>query len=103
MSKKLVSLLAVCGVVLLTTALPVMAAKSHEVHTEVVAVDAKAMTLTVKDEKGGNKTVKVLDVAAASLKDVKAGDHVTLTCQDTDAGEHQGVTAIKVDKKEKPA
>jgi hypothetical protein len=104
MSKKLVSLLAVCGVVLLTTALPVLAAgKTHEVKAEVVSVDAKAATLTIKDEKGGNKTVPVLDSAKAQLNSVKAGDHVMLTCQDNEKGEHTGVTAIKVEHAEKPA
>jgi len=102
MGKKLLSLLVACGVVLLATSLPVLAAgKSHDVTTEIVSVDAKANTITIKDEKGASKTVKVLEAAVASLKDVKSGDHVTLTCQDNDKGEHEGVTAIKVEKHEK--
>jgi len=100
MSKKVLCLLVACGVVLLTTALPVLAAaKSHDVKTEIVSVDAKAQTITIKDDKGASQTVKVLPSAMAALKDIKAGDHVMLTCQDNDKGEHEGVAAIKVEKK----
>jgi len=102
MVKKLVSLLLVCGVAVLLTSLPVLASgKTHDVKTEVVSVDAEHKTLTIKDDKGENKTVKVLEAAVASLKNVKAGDKVTLTCQDSDKGEHEGVAAIKVEKPEK--
>jgi hypothetical protein len=101
MVKKLLSVLIASGLVLLATSLPVLAAgKTHEVKTEVVSVDAKAGTITIKDDKGEPKTVKVLGAAAASLKDVKAGAHVTLTCQDSEDGQHEGVIAIKVEKHE---
>lgn len=69
--------------------------KTHEVTAEVVAVDAAAKTITIKDDSGENKTVPVMDGAVESLKNLKAGDKVVLTCQDNDKGEHQGVKAIK--------
>ena len=58
-----------------------------------------AKTITIKDEKGGDKVIPVLDSALASLKTVKAGDSVVLTCLDNDKGEHTGVSAIKPAKK----
>ncbi|HKQ60298.1 MAG TPA: hypothetical protein VJS92_03370 [Candidatus Polarisedimenticolaceae bacterium] len=77
------------------------AAKTHEVKTEVVSVNMDSKMITIKDDKGENKTVPVLDSALASLKTVKAGDHVVLTCQDDDKGMHQGVSAIKVEMEHK--
>jgi hypothetical protein len=70
-----------------------LAGKTHEVAAEVVSVDADKNTLTIKGE-SGDKTVPVDTKAAASLKDVKAGDKVTLTCWDDAAGAHQKVVAI---------
>lgn len=102
MMKRVLSLLVACGLVLLTTSVPVLAAgKTHDVKTEIVSVDMKAKTITIKDEKGESKTVPVLASAMESLKNVKAGDHVTLTCQDDDKGGHEGVAAIKVEPHEK--
>jgi hypothetical protein len=102
MTKRILSVLVVCGLVLLTTSIPVLAAgKTHDVRTEIVSVDAKAMTITIKDDKGQNKVVPVLASAQDSLKTVKAGDKVMLTCQDDDKGGHQGVAAIKVESAEK--
>ena len=71
------------------------AGKTHEMTVEVVSVDLKANTITIKDDKGGTKTAPVKESAVASLSTVKAGDTVTLTCQDSEKGEHEGVTAIK--------
>lgn len=76
------------------------AVKTHDVKTEIVSVNMENKTITIKDEKGANKTVPVLEPALASLKKVKAGDHVMLTCQDDDKGIHQGVAAIKVEQVE---
>ena len=70
-----------------------LAGKTHEVAAEVVSVDAVKSTLTIKGE-SGDKTVPVDTKAAASLKDVKAGDKVNLTCWDDAAGVHQKVVAI---------
>jgi len=67
--------------------------KTHEVTAEVVSVDAEKSTITIKGEKE-NKTAPVDAKAAASLKTVKAGDHVTLTCWDNAKGEHEKVIAI---------
>jgi hypothetical protein len=63
-----------------------------------VSADAAAKTITFKDDTGTSQTVPVLDKAVASLKTLKAGEHVVLTCQDNDNGDHEGVSAIKVDK-----
>jgi hypothetical protein len=70
--------------------------KMHDVKTTVVSVDMEHKTMTIKDDKGENKTVPVLDTAMASLKTVKAGDTVMLNCKDDDHGVHQGVAGIKV-------
>lgn len=95
-------MLIACGLVAaLAASAPVLGAgKTHDVKTEVVAVDLEANTLTIKDEKGENKTVPVLAAAVDSLKNVKAGDHVTLTCQDSEEGGHEGIAAIKVEQGE---
>ena len=69
--------------------------KTHEMTVEVVSFDAKAKTITIKDENGETKTAPVLGKAIQQLKNVKAGQKFTLTCQDNEKGEHQGVTAIK--------
>src|SRR5438093_8798592 len=76
-----------------------MAGKTHEVTTEIVSVDAKAHTLTIKGEDGKDMTVPVLEKAVASLAHVKAGEKVTLVCQDDEKGEHQGIIGIKPAKK----
>ncbi|HKY31981.1 MAG TPA: hypothetical protein VJV23_05545 [Candidatus Polarisedimenticolia bacterium] len=69
--------------------------KKHDVTAEIVAVDANAKTITIKGEKGENKTVPVTGEAVSALATVKAGDRVVLTCMDDDKGQHQSVTAIK--------
>jgi hypothetical protein len=71
-----------------------VAAKTHEVEAEIVAVDAAKHTLTLKGETE-NKTVPVEGKAIASLKDVKVGSKVTLTCKDDDKGAHKAVVGIK--------
>jgi Cu/Ag efflux protein CusF len=90
----------VCAVfvaaLILGVASPALAAgKTHQVKATVVSVDAAAKTITIKDEKGEEKTAPVMDKAVDELKNIKAGDKVTLTCHDNDKGEHEGVTAIK--------
>ena len=72
-----------------------MAGKTHDMTAEVVSVDATAKTITIKDDKGENKTAPVMGTAVDALKTLKPGDKVTLTCQDNDKGEHQGVIKIK--------
>jgi Cu/Ag efflux protein CusF len=78
-----------------STTLVLAAEKTHEMTTQVVSVDLKAKTITIKDEKGENKTAPVLEQALESLKTVKAGDRVTLTCLDDENGQHKGVSGIK--------
>jgi len=81
---------------ILSAASPAIAAgKTHQVKATVVSIDEAGKTITIKDEKGEEKTAPVMDKAVAELKNIKAGDKVTLTCHDNDKGEHEGVTAIK--------
>jgi hypothetical protein len=75
------------------------AVKTHMVEAEVVSADATAKTLTIKGEP--NKTVPVDATAAATLKNLKAGEKVKLTCRDNDKGEHEAITHITVEKEKK--
>ena len=68
--------------------------KSHRMTAEVVSVDVQAKTLTIKDDKGEEKTAPVLGKAVDRLKSLKAGEKVTLTCRDNDKGEHEAITHI---------
>ena|SRR5437867_10471960 len=77
------------------TALAAAAKKSHDLTVEVVSADATAKTLTIKDDKGENKTVPVEGKAVDKLKHLKGGEKVTVTCEDDDKGEHKGIIAIK--------
>lgn len=106
--KRVATLVSVVLVLCLAFALPTLAnegakKKTHDVTVEFVSADAKAKTITFKDEKGETQTAAVLDPAVKSLDTLKAGDKITLTCQDTEYGDHQGVSMIKVAmaKKEK--
>ena len=68
--------------------------KTHDMTVEVVSVDVKAKTITIKDDKGETQTAPVLGKAVAKLGALKPGETITLTCQDNEKGEHQGVSAI---------
>ena len=70
------------------------AVKTHDVTTEVVAIDTVKHTITLKGEKE-NTTAPVEGKALAHLKNVKTGEKVTVTCRDNEKGEHQAVTEIK--------
>ena len=69
--------------------------KTHDISTEVVAVDVKARTITIKDDKGQDMTAAVMESALDDLKKVKTGDKVVVTCQDNEKGEHVAISAIK--------
>ncbi len=69
--------------------------KTHDLKAEIVSYDAKAKTLTIKDETGKQKTVPVLDSATATIATFKAGDKVVLTCADKENGDHLGVSAVR--------
>jgi ribosomal protein S17 len=71
------------------------AGKNHDMKAEVVSIDEKAKTITIKDENGENHTAPLLGKALEEAKMYKAGDKVTVTCKDNDKGEHEGVAAIK--------
>ena len=95
----LVLAVALAGLVL-APASPALAAaktqatKTHDMKVTVVSVDAEKHMLTIKDEKGEEKTPPVLEGAFAQLNGLKAGDMITVTCQDNDKGEHEGVSKI---------
>jgi len=74
------------------------AGKTHDMTVQVVSVDARAKTITIKDDKGETKAVPVLGNAVRKLTMVRTGEMFTLTCQDNEKGEHQGITAIKAAK-----
>jgi hypothetical protein len=99
--KRLVAVLSIIAVagLLFVQAANAADKKTHEMTVTVVSMDMTAKTITVKDDKGAEKTAPVLAEALASLKTIKAGDMVVLTCLDNEKGEHQGVTAIKAAKK----
>jgi Cu/Ag efflux protein CusF len=90
-----IAVLFVAGLALAQAGEAKAAGKTHDVTAEVVSVDMNAHTITIKDEKGENKTAPVQDAAIDSLKGLKAGDKVVLTCLDNDKGEHQAVVKIK--------
>jgi len=82
---------------MLVGAIPATAAgKTHDMTGTVVSADVAGKKLTFKDDTGSSMTAPVLDSAVASLKTVKAGDHVTLTCQDNEKGDHEGISKIAV-------
>ena len=91
----IVSTILIATLVLAIPAAALAAGKTHDMAAEVVSVDAKAKTITIKDEKGENHTAPLMGAAIGEAKALKAGDKVKCTCQDNEKGEHQGVTAIK--------
>ena len=96
--KRLGSVVSAIVIAALVLAVPVAAfaaGTTHEMKAEVVSVDAKAKTITLKDEKGESHTAPLLGAAIAEAKSLKAGDKITCTCQDNEKGEHEGVKAIK--------
>jgi Cu/Ag efflux protein CusF len=86
----------VAGLMLLGATPATAAGKTHDLTGTVVSADVAAKKLTFKDDTGTSMTSPVLDSAMASLKKVKAGEHVTLTCQDNEQGDHQGISKIVV-------
>ena len=96
--KRLGSVLSAILIAALVVAIPsavFAAGKTHDMTAEVVSIDTKAKTITLKDEKGENHTAPLLGAAIAEAKGLKAGDKVNATCQDNEAGEHEGVKALK--------
>jgi Cu/Ag efflux protein CusF len=85
----------IAAVVLAVPVATFAAGKTHEMAAEVVSVDAKAKTITIKDEKGESHTAPLMGAAVNEAKSLKAGDKVKCTCQDNEKGDHQGVIGIK--------
>jgi len=70
--------------------------KHHDVKAEVVSIDAKANTITLKDENGESHTAPLMGKAVEEAKKLKAGDMVVADCEDDEkTGEHKGVTSLK--------
>ena len=69
--------------------------KTHDATVELVSFDAKAKTITFKDDKGESKTAPVSEAAVASLAHYKAGDKIIITCQDNEQGQHQAISMVK--------
>ena len=100
--RKLMAMIATLAVAAAVVASPAFATtaapakmKTHDVAGEIVSIDAKAHSITFKDDKGESHTAPVLGKAIAELKNHKAGDKVTVTCRDDEKGDHKGITAIK--------
>ena len=68
---------------------------NHELTVEFVSFDAKAATVTFKDDAGEQKTVPVLASAKEKFAGMKAGAQVVLTCADDEKGAHLGVSDAK--------
>jgi hypothetical protein len=104
---KKVAALVVSALVVCLVGLPALATegpkKSHDMTVEFVSFDAKAKTVTFKDDKGETKTAPVMDSAMKAFDTVKAGDKVTITCADDEHGHHQGVSMAKPAKMAKAA
>jgi hypothetical protein len=95
--------LAACLVAVPVLAGEMASQKSHDLTVVFVSFDAKAKTVTFKDDQGASKTVPVMDTAMRAFEGIKAGDKVTLTCADNEKGEHQGVAMAKPAQPEKKA
>ena len=97
--KRKSSMLTTALILALAAALPAAAwagtTKTHNTTAQVVSIDAKAKTITLKDEQGESHTAPLMGKAVDEAKHLKVGDKVTATCQDNEKGEHQGVTALK--------
>lgn len=93
--KKISSALMIAALVLAVSGVAFAGGTTHDMSVEVVSVDAKAKTITVKDEKGENHTAPLMGAAITEAKSIKAGDKVVVTCKDDEKGTHEGVTAIK--------
>ncbi len=93
--KRIATLVLIAALVIAFPLAAFAAGKTHDMMAEVVSIDAKAKTITVKDDKGESHTAPLMGAAINQAKMIKAGDKVNLTCQDNEKGEHQGVTAIK--------
>jgi aspartate 1-decarboxylase len=92
--KKLGSVLMIVAMILAVSGAVFAAGKTHDMTVEIVSIDAKAKTITVKGE-AGDKTVPLMGAAITEAKNFKPGDKVVVSCQDNEKGEHEGVKAIK--------
>lgn len=72
--------------------------KTHVANADFVAYDAKARTMTIKDEKGQTSTVSLGRTAIREIDQLhlKSGDHMVLTFRDHTKGKRQAVTDIKL-------
>ena len=70
--------------------------KLHKGTYQVVSVDSKARTITLRDDSGGTNTAPVLGKAVEKLDRFSSGMKVTVTCRDSDDGKHEGVIDIEL-------
>jgi len=70
-------------------------AKAHTVGAEFVSYDAKAKTITVKDDQGQTSSARLEGKAVNEVAKLKTGEKVMLTYRDNTSGEHLAVTNIQ--------
>jgi hypothetical protein len=70
-------------------------AKAHTVSAEFVSYDAKAKTVTVKDDQGQTSSARLEGKAVNEVAKLKTGEKVMLTYRDNSSGEHMAVTNIQ--------
>jgi len=73
--------------------------KSQKLTAEVVSVDPMAKTITIKDEKGENRTATATGKAATYIRGLKPGDKAVLTCLQDDKGEIKSISNFKIVEK----
>jgi len=72
--------------------------KLHKGTYQVVSVDSKAKTITLKDDSGDTNTAPVMGKAVDKLDKFSSGMKVMVTCRDSDDGKHEGVVDIELVK-----
>ena len=70
-------------------------AKAHTMSAEFVSYDAKAKTITVKDDSGQTSSARLEGKAVNEVAKLKTGEKVMLTYRDNSSGEHLAVTNIQ--------
>jgi hypothetical protein len=70
----------------------------HEMTVQVVSVDAKARTITFKDDQGQTKTAPAIGRAIRQIRIVRTGETYTLICEDNAKGDHLGINGIRTAK-----
>ena len=93
--KKIVPVLLILALAVTLPVATFAGGKHHDVKAQIVAIDEKAKTITLKDEKGESHTAPLLGKAVDEAKQFKVGDMVVADCEDDDKGAHKGVASLK--------